>query len=105
MSHLLRASCEAGAAFTVVTRGSQGAALATRDRRWDQPAGRVRVVDTLGAGDAFIAALIVGLGTGDDPASALDDAGEVSQGVITRSGAFGYGAPFSRVPALMEGEV
>ena len=105
VSDLLRASCEAGASFTLVTRGPQGAALATHARRWDQPAGRVRVVDTLGAGDAFIAALIVGLGTGDDPASALDDAGEVSQEVITRSGAFGYGAPFSRVPALMEGEI
>ncbi|SMO37977.1 PfkB family carbohydrate kinase [Propioniciclava tarda] len=105
VSDLLRAACGAGATYALVTRGPQGAALATHDQRWDQAAGRVPVIDTLGAGDAFIAALLVRLSRADDPASALADASEVAQGVITRSGAFGHGAPFSRRAAVLEGEI
>lgn len=43
--------------LSAVTRGIQGAALIDRGREVDVPAYRMRVVDTVGAGDVFAAAL------------------------------------------------
>ncbi|MGH8773720.1 MAG: carbohydrate kinase family protein [Jiangellaceae bacterium] len=52
-----------GPALVVVTRGANGAlALTGGGARVDVPARRVDVVDTVGAGDAFTAGLIVTLG-------------------------------------------
>jgi sugar/nucleoside kinase (ribokinase family) len=44
-----------------VTRGSAGATLLTCEHRVDVPSLPVRVVDTVGCGDAFMAALLTGL--------------------------------------------
>jgi bifunctional ADP-heptose synthase (sugar kinase/adenylyltransferase) len=41
----------------VVKRGEQGARAVTGARNWTSPAARVKPVDTVGAGDAFLAAL------------------------------------------------
>lgn len=43
--------------LSAITRGIQGAALLDRGREVDVPAYRMRVVDTVGAGDVFAAAL------------------------------------------------
>ncbi len=43
--------------LSAITRGVQGAALIDRGREVDVPAYRTRVVDTVGAGDVFAAAL------------------------------------------------
>jgi fructokinase len=44
-----------------LTRGSEGSAVFL-DGRWDvQPALRVTAIDTVGAGDSFTAALIMGI--------------------------------------------
>ncbi|MGE5290917.1 MAG: carbohydrate kinase family protein [Micromonosporaceae bacterium] len=45
----------------VITRGREGAIVATRNSRFCVPAVPVTVVDTVGAGDAFTAALLAGL--------------------------------------------
>jgi len=45
----------------IVTRGPQGAVVATRGSYFSIPAVPVAVVDTVGAGDAFMAALLAGL--------------------------------------------
>jgi fructokinase len=45
----------------VVTRGRDGAVVVTRHSRFSVPAIPVTVVDTVGAGDAFTAALLAGL--------------------------------------------
>jgi fructokinase len=45
----------------VVTKGRDGAEMATRQKRLSVPAVPVAVVDTVGAGDAFTAALLAGL--------------------------------------------
>lgn len=45
----------------VVTHGANGATLYTRDRQIDAPGFRVSAVDTTGAGDGFVAGLLVGL--------------------------------------------
>jgi fructokinase len=47
-----------GARLVVVTRGERGAFALHRDLRVDAPAMRVDVVDTIGAGDVFGAALV-----------------------------------------------
>jgi fructokinase len=48
----------------VVTRGSGGVVVATRGARFAVPAVPVAVVDTVGAGDTFSAALLAGLAGG-----------------------------------------
>jgi fructokinase len=45
----------------VVTRGGEGALVATREVRFSAAAVPVTVADTVGAGDAFTAALLAGL--------------------------------------------
>ena len=50
-----------GARLAAVTRGAEGATVATARVRVDVPGESVTPVDTTGAGDAFTAALIVGL--------------------------------------------
>jgi fructokinase len=58
--HLFRA--ESGRSqLLVVTRGAQGAMVATRTSSLSFAAIPVQVVDTVGAGDAFMAALLAGL--------------------------------------------
>ena len=51
----------AGAAWVVVTRGERGAVGATSRDRVDLPGETVKVVDTVGAGDTFQAALLTWL--------------------------------------------
>jgi fructokinase len=56
--------------LTAITRGPDGATLIRRSgERSDQPSPPTKVVDTVGAGDAFTAALTIGLLNG----AALDD--------------------------------
>jgi fructokinase len=50
-----------GTDLAVVTRGSQGSLLATPATQLHLPAIRSEVADTIGAGDAYMAALIYGL--------------------------------------------
>jgi fructokinase len=52
----------------VVTAGAGGATLYTRDAQYHQPGYRVEAIDTTGAGDSFVAALLVSLlEMGDNP--------------------------------------
>lgn len=67
-----RALVDAGARLAVVTCGQAGAAFATSDRSGMIPGLPMRAIDTTGAGDAFMAALLVEL-TRDDIGAALDD--------------------------------
>jgi fructokinase len=49
-----------GVTACCITRGAKGCLLVSGDEQVDQPGLPVQVVDTVGAGDAFTAALIVG---------------------------------------------
>lgn len=51
----------AGATLAVVTRGAEGVTAGMRPDRYDLPGENVQVVDTVGCGDAFSAALEAGL--------------------------------------------
>ncbi len=58
---LLENLVELGAPVTVLTLGAAGAMAAFRTRMMRVPGVKVTVVDTIGAGDAFTAALIYGM--------------------------------------------
>ena len=79
-----------GVRLALVTRGAKGAALRYGGRTWRQEALPCRVVDTLGAGDAFIARLIVGIVSGEEPAPALREAALSAAATCSYSGAFGH---------------
>jgi fructokinase len=52
---------DGGTGLVVVTRGARGALAVTAAEHWEVPPVRVPVADTVGAGDAFMAALLHGL--------------------------------------------
>jgi fructokinase len=73
--------------YVCVTRGGDGAELHTRDggseRIIPEP---LEPVDTVGAGDAFVAGLAIALATGEAPRRALQRADEVARSVLTVRG-------------------
>jgi len=86
---LARSWLDLGADVVVVTRGAQGAFAVTRDgRRTAVPAAQGEpVVDTIGAGDAFMAGLIHSLLSDQDCLAALEFASVVARRTCERAGA------------------
>lgn len=80
-----------GAPWVIVTRGAQGAVISDGARIHYQKAAPAEVVDTLGAGDSFIARLIVRLWEGVALTDAAGEAALYSAEVCGTSGGFGYG--------------
>jgi ribokinase len=76
-----------GARHAVVTAGAQGAAMAGQAGSEAVAGFRVRSVDAVGAGDAFVAALAVTLAAGVAPAAALRAACAAGATATTRQGA------------------
>jgi len=70
-----------------MTRGAQGCALFVGGAYLEAPGYRVQVADTVGAGDAFAAALLHGLGCGWPAREASDFANRVGALVASRRGA------------------
>lgn len=64
----------AGVGEVVIKRGGDGASAHTPDQAVERPARRVPVVDTVGAGDAFVAGYLSALLDGADLAGRLDRA-------------------------------
>jgi fructoselysine 6-kinase len=91
---LVRRILDAGAEYALVTLGSRGALLGSATGTRHQDADRVNAKDTLGAGDAFIAGVLVGLGTGRDIRSTLIAASAQAAQVCQVNGAFEHGIPF-----------
>ena len=89
---LLRRCAGLGPADVVITRGVRGAmALCDGDLATCQPI-PVNVVDTLGAGDAFIAAYLITRHEGLPLAQCLHRAAHAAAEACTSYGAFGHGA-------------
>ena len=84
-----------GPALVAVTMGPAGAVVADRDGLWAAPAGRGPIVDTLGAGDAFIARLLVGLAHGEHPATVVTAATDYASKTCATYGAFGHETPIT----------
>lgn len=85
-----------GADHALVTRGSDGAYFADANGIRHQPSVFVEAVDALGAGDAFLTRILVGLTDGERPEEALSAAASLAADVCTWSGAFGHGTPITQ---------
>ena len=83
-----------GPEWVCVTLGAAGAELHHRDgRSWQEPADRGPVVDTVGAGDAFLAGLVDGLFPDGDGAAALRRAVRTAGAIVAQRGGFPAGEP------------
>jgi len=83
-----------GAVLAVITKGSAGSLLATPSASLSIPAAKSTVVDTIGAGDSYMSALILGLltrGTGGYAPSVLEQLGRTAAAAaaitVSRAGA------------------
>jgi fructokinase len=70
-----------------VTRGSKGCVLLTSDKFWEAEGYETTVVDTVGAGDAFAAALVHGLGRRWPAPQIADFANRLGALIASRPGA------------------
>jgi fructokinase len=70
-----------------VTRGNEGSLLVSADERSEHPGFKVKVADTVGAGDAFTAALVHGYLRGTLLAQINETANRVGAWVASQSGA------------------
>jgi sugar/nucleoside kinase (ribokinase family) len=77
----------AAGALVVVRAGSRGCWLAAGAEPLHVPGRPARVVDTTGAGDAHVAAFLVRLSLGDDPAAAAWAANVAASLAVERAGA------------------
>ncbi|MEW6638021.1 MAG: ribokinase [Actinomycetota bacterium] len=78
-----------GPRSAVITLGSDGAVVADGEEVSHHPAPRVEVVDTTGAGDAFVGALAARLARGDSLAEAASYAVRAGAAAVTKEGAQG----------------
>jgi fructokinase len=84
----LRALCDRfGLRLAALTRGPGGSLLVTADGAWESPAPRTTIVDTVGAGDAFTAALLVGILAGRPMGEVNERANAVAAYVCSQPGA------------------
>jgi fructoselysine 6-kinase len=82
-----------GPRIVVITRGSKGALALEAGRVFRQSVSPASVVDTLGAGDGFIAAFLLALLQGEDIQDALGKGASHAAHVCGYRGAFGYETP------------
>lgn len=94
---LLRQVVRLGAKCAVVTRGEEGSLAYDGHKVLQQGIVETQVVDTLGAGDAFIAAFLCTYLEGDDLEAALKDGASNAARNCAVYGAFGYGVPYTGV--------
>ncbi|WP_152046376.1 PfkB family carbohydrate kinase [Aureimonas psammosilenae] len=101
---LMRETLAAGAKWCLVTRGEEGALLGAGTHRYETAAHPVEVVDTLGAGDTFVARTLVGLLRKEDPAELMRAAARAAAETCTRVGAIGHASAMAvdarDIPAL-----
>jgi fructokinase len=76
-----------GVRIIALTKGKDGSAIYTRDETHELPGESIEVVDTVGAGDAFTAALIAGLLAGRDLGDVHTAAAHLAAAVCTHAGA------------------
>jgi fructoselysine 6-kinase len=81
----------AGPQLVLATRGASDALLSDCGRVWRQPAHPSQVIDTLGAGDAFIARVLVGFIRDEPMDVSLAAAAQVAATTCASYGAFGHG--------------
>lgn len=77
-----------------ITQGDRGALFSRRGALYRQGIKPVRVVDTMGAGDSFIAGFLTRFVHGAAMEEALDFAADCAAKTCATYGGFGYGKPF-----------
>lgn len=87
-----------GPSVVAVTLGAGGAVVLYGDTVTQAQPAPAPVLDTLGAGDAFIARLLVGLAAGEEPAALTRAATDYATSTCAAFGAFGYETPISTTP-------
>lgn len=85
-----------GPEIIVITLGNRGALLFQNGARYDQDLIPTDAIDTLGAGDSFIAGFLTSFGKGDSIPEALRFAAQCGAETCRHFGALGYGKPFDR---------
>lgn len=85
----------AGATWVLVTRGGAGALLLGAPGMFEVAASPAELVDTLGAGDTFIARTLYGLVAGETPDVLLKAAADAAADTCRYFGAVGHGAPIA----------
>jgi fructoselysine 6-kinase len=88
-----------GPGLVAVTMGAGGAVAVQGDQVVHAPAPATAVVDTLGAGDAFIARLLTGLIAEAPLSTVLGAATAYASSTCASFGAFGYETPLQGLPA------
>lgn len=71
----------------IVTLGSKGSIYVDNNQIFENPAKKVKAVDTTGAGDAFIGAYVVGLNRGNTDKESIEFATKVSGLTVMNKGA------------------
>jgi len=82
-----------GPRYVIVTRGPAGTLVGVPAGVLVHAAEPVDVVDTLGAGDAYLARFVCGVFGGEDPPDAARAAGHAAAQVCRSAGAFGHPYP------------
>ncbi len=95
---LLATCAEAGAELAVATRGALGSMALAQGRLLRQGVAPATVVDTLGAGDGFIAGFLASVLRGATTATAMEAGARAAAEVCAWQGAFGHGAPWDGDP-------
>lgn len=90
--HVARALRDFGPSVVVLKAGQDGCYVAADDTVFHQPGYKVEVVDTVGAGDAFVAAFIAGYLRGGNLRECAALANAMGAAMVTRRGA-GRNAP------------
>ncbi|MDL5142812.1 fructoselysine 6-kinase [Bacillus atrophaeus] len=83
-----------GAKMVCMTRGEHGAVLYADGRFHYQPIVETDIIDTLGAGDSFIAGFLTSFYEKQDISCALHEAAQTAAKTCGVYGAFGYGHPY-----------
>ena len=88
-----RPSCSKPAlAWALATRGALGAVLAGPEGRFTTAGEPIEPVDTLGAGDTFIARTLFGLLRGENPRDILQAGAQAAARTCLHFGSVGHGA-------------
>jgi fructoselysine 6-kinase len=80
-----------GTPFIIITRGSKGVIMSHHNKRYKQGIEEANVIDTLGAGDSFIAGFLTNHFNGFTIEESLKAAAQIAARTCEVNGAFGFG--------------
>lgn len=80
-----------GTPFIIITRGSKGVVMSHNNKRYEQGIVEANVIDTLGAGDSFIAGFLTHHFNGLTIEESLKAAAQIAARTCEVNGAFGHG--------------